>query len=72
MTNRVGSITFDFLIGRHDINAPPALTEEYYRILDAPDKDFIWFERSGHNPWVTEPSRFVDVMVNKILKETTP
>jgi pimeloyl-ACP methyl ester carboxylesterase len=58
-----------FLIGRHDINALPAVTEEYYALLDAPRKDLIWFERSGHNPWVTEADRFVDVLVNRVLAE---
>jgi pimeloyl-ACP methyl ester carboxylesterase len=52
-----------FLIGRHDVNAPPALTEAYYDLLNAPHKELVWFERSGHNPWVSEPERFVDVMV---------
>jgi pimeloyl-ACP methyl ester carboxylesterase len=61
-----------FLIGRHDVNALPALAEEYYSMLDVPSKAFIWFERSGHNPWVTEPDRFVDVVVNKVLAETQP
>jgi|GEM_PF-249575 len=59
-----------FLIGRHDVNAPPALAEEYYRILDAPHKAWVWFEHSGHNPWVTESDRFVDVVVNQVLAET--
>jgi pimeloyl-ACP methyl ester carboxylesterase len=59
-----------FLIGRHDVNAPPALTEQYYEILDAPHKELIWFEHSGHNPWVTESTRFIDMIVNKILTET--
>lgn len=58
------------LIGRHDVNAPPVLTEQYYELLDAPHKELIWFERSGHNPWVTESAAFVDVVVNKILVET--
>jgi pimeloyl-ACP methyl ester carboxylesterase len=55
-----------FLIGRHDVNAPPKLTEEYFNLLTAPHKELIWFERSGHNPWVNESSKFVDAMV-KIL-----
>ena len=59
-----------FLIGRHDVNAPPVLTEQYYELLNAPHKELIWFERSGHNPWVTESSLFVDVVVNKILPES--
>jgi pimeloyl-ACP methyl ester carboxylesterase len=59
-----------FLIGRHDVNAPPVLTEEYYELLSAPHKELIWFERSGHNPWVTESDEFVDVVVNVVLPET--
>lgn len=61
-----------FLIGRHDVNAPTRLTEQYYELLDAPHKELIWFERSGHNPWVTESAAFVDVVVNKVLPETYP
>ena len=56
-----------FLIGRHDVNAPPQLTEEYFNLLSAPQKELIWFERSGHNPWINESDKFVDVIVNKIL-----
>jgi pimeloyl-ACP methyl ester carboxylesterase len=59
-----------FLLGRHDVNAPPALAEEYYRMLDAPSKALVWFEHSGHNPWVTESQAFVDVVVSKVLAET--
>jgi pimeloyl-ACP methyl ester carboxylesterase len=59
-----------FLIGRHDVNAPVSLTEDYYRVLDAPHKEIVWFEHSGHGPWVSEPDRFVDVLVNKVLPDT--
>lgn len=61
-----------FLIGRHDVNAPPMLTEQYYEILNAPHKELIWFEHSGHNPWVTESAAFVDVVVNNVLPATYP
>lgn len=61
-----------FLLGRHDVNAPPVITEEYYAILEAPHKELIWFERSGHNPWVTESARFVDVIVNTVLAQNQP
>jgi pimeloyl-ACP methyl ester carboxylesterase len=59
-----------FLIGRHDVNAPPVITEDYYALLDAPHKQLIWFDHSGHNPWVTESEGFVDVVVNTVLAET--
>jgi pimeloyl-ACP methyl ester carboxylesterase len=58
-----------FLIGRHDINAPVKLTEEYFNILEAPYKEIVWFEHSGHNPWVTEADEFVRVMAEKVLAE---
>jgi pimeloyl-ACP methyl ester carboxylesterase len=58
-----------FLIGRHDVNAPPKLTEEYFNLLSAPHKELIWFEQSGHNPWMNESEKFVDMMVNKIIAQ---
>jgi pimeloyl-ACP methyl ester carboxylesterase len=59
-----------FLTGRHDVNAPPALIEEYYELLEAPHKELIWFEHSGHNPWISESAKFVKVMVNTVLAQT--
>lgn len=56
-----------FLEGRHDINAPPALAVEYHGLLTAPAKELIWFEHSGHTPWVDENERFIDVMVERVL-----
>jgi pimeloyl-ACP methyl ester carboxylesterase len=61
-----------FLLGRHDVNAPPVLAEEYYQLLDAPHKELIWFEHSGHNPWVNESANFIDVILNNVLADTTP
>jgi pimeloyl-ACP methyl ester carboxylesterase len=55
-----------FLIGRHDVNAPPKLTEEYFNLLSAPHKELIWFEHSGHAPWMNESVKFINVLL-KIL-----
>jgi hypothetical protein len=27
---------------------------EYFEILDAPQKEIVWFEHSGHNSWINE------------------
>ena len=59
-----------FLIGRHDINAPVVLAEQYFDVLDAPHKEIVWFENSGHTPWVSESARFVQVMVDTVLAQT--
>lgn len=48
-----------FFLGRHDVNAPAILTEEYERLLEAPDKGIVWFEHSAHSPWINEPVKFV-------------
>ena len=48
-----------FFIGRHDINAPTDFAEEYYEILEAPRKELVWFEHSGHGPWMNETEKFV-------------
>lgn len=61
-----------FLIGRHDVNAPVHLTEEYFNLLDAPQKQLVWFESSGHTPWVSESDRFIQVMVETVLAQTQP
>lgn len=48
-----------FFIGRHDINAPTELVEKYIKELSAPHKEIIWFEHSGHSPWINENNDFV-------------
>ncbi|SHJ26594.1 Pimeloyl-ACP methyl ester carboxylesterase [Clostridium cavendishii DSM 21758] len=59
-----------FFEGRHDVNAPTELAEEYYNLLNAPSKKNIWFEHSGHDVWRNEPEKFIDTLVNIVLKET--
>ena len=52
-----------FFIGRHDLNAPTDFVEEYYQLLQAPSKQIIWFDHSGHSPWINESERFVAELV---------
>lgn len=49
-----------FFIGRHDVNAPTKLADDYYNILEAPEKELVWFEHSGHGPWLNETEKFVN------------
>ena len=57
-----------FFVGRYDVNAMASLVERYYDVLDAPYKELIWFEKSGHPPLYSEASKVVDVMVNHIMQ----
>ncbi len=54
-------------VGRHDLNAPVDLAEDYFNHLQAPDKKLIWFEHSGHSPWINENELFckntIDLLV---------
>lgn len=52
-----------FFLGRHDINAPTELAEDYFDLLEAPEKKIVWFEHSGHNPWINESDAFVGELV---------
>ncbi len=55
-----------FFVGRHDVNAMPALVEEYYDVLSAPDKNLIWLE-GGHGLGSAENKDvFVDVMLEQV------
>lgn len=52
-----------FFLGRHDVNAPTVLVEEYMAVLDAPEKEIVWFENSGHSPWINEKAEFVEELL---------
>jgi pimeloyl-ACP methyl ester carboxylesterase len=52
-----------FFEGRHDLNAPTSLVEDYFAVLEAPEKELVWFEHSGHNPWMNETDRFVNELL---------
>lgn len=63
------SVPVCFLIGRHDVNASIPLLLDYVARLDAPGKEIVWFERSGHTPWASESDRFVEELAARALKE---
>jgi len=47
-----------FISGAYDYNTPWELVEKYHTMLQAPKKEFIKFEKSGHSPVFEEPERF--------------
>ncbi|KNY30331.1 alpha/beta fold hydrolase [Pseudobacteroides cellulosolvens] len=58
------------LAGRYDYDTPFALAQEYFNILEAPKKEFIWFEYSAHFPFYEEPETFNSVLIDKVLAQT--
>lgn len=57
-------VQVSFFLGKHDINAPTYLAEEYYSAVDAPQKKMVWFEHSGHSPWINESHLFVQEVLS--------
>jgi proline iminopeptidase len=47
-----------FISGVYDYNTPWELVEKYNAMLQAPKKEFIKYEKSGHSPVFEEPERF--------------
>lgn len=41
--------------GRHDQNTPIPIAQEWFALLKAPRKQWLWFENSAHSPIKNEP-----------------
>jgi proline iminopeptidase len=55
------------LEGRHDPYTPANLAKEFFDKLNDRDKQFEWFEDSGHFPFREEQGKFTDALVQKVL-----
>jgi len=51
-----------FFLGRNDHWVPAETSVEYIDALTAPSKRLVWFEASGHEPFVDEPAKFNALM----------
>jgi pimeloyl-ACP methyl ester carboxylesterase len=56
-----------FFLGRNDHWVPPEAGLAYFEALKAPQKQLVWFERSGHEPFVDEPAKFNAAMAESVL-----
>ena len=62
-TFSVPILVFD---GRLDMNTPAELVEDWFKQIEAPYKELIWFEKSGHNPMSDEPESFKSLLREKL------
>jgi pimeloyl-ACP methyl ester carboxylesterase len=53
-------------LGRRDHWVPPETSVAYFDALSAPSKKLVWFEESGHEPFVDEPAKFNAIMVELV------
>ena len=52
--------------GRYDHVTDAGLSKAYFDRIDAPQKRFVWFEQSGHNPHLEEAARFNTWMISVV------
>jgi pimeloyl-ACP methyl ester carboxylesterase len=57
--------------GRHEAPGRQLLAREWFTDLQAPTKQWMYFETSGHRPLWEQPEEFHDLMTT-VLDETTP
>jgi pimeloyl-ACP methyl ester carboxylesterase len=55
-----------FFLGRNDHWVPAETSVAYVEFLSAPSKRLVWFEDSGHEPFVDEPAKFNALMAELV------
>jgi len=50
-----------------DQNTPASLVQAWFDSIEAPKKELIWFEHSGHNPMGDEPVRFKQLLIDRLM-----
>jgi len=58
-----------FFVGRKDYTTPFSCAESYYDRLDDPSKHMIWFDHSAHFPFLEEPQRFHQALL-QVARDT--
>ena len=52
--------------GRHDRTVNSEVAATWFDTVKAPDKQFVWFEHSGHMPMTEEPGKFLLSLVRYV------
>jgi pimeloyl-ACP methyl ester carboxylesterase len=60
-----------FFVSRRDHWVPPETSVAYFDALSTPSKQLVWFEESGHEPFVDEPAKFNATMVEIVRPVVT-
>lgn len=60
-----------FFLGRKDHWVPAEISVAYIDAVTAPSKKLVWFEDSGHEPFVDEPARF-NAAMRELVRPVLP
>jgi len=52
--------------GRHDYSTSHELAVDWFKKIEAPEKEFVWFDDSSHMVMQEEPGRFLYYLVKDI------
>lgn len=55
-----------FCLGRHDLQVVATVSARYFDQIDAPQKELVWFEHSGHMVPFEEPAQFNALMIERV------
>jgi proline iminopeptidase len=58
--------------GAHETPGRAEPAAEWFEMLDAPSKELVVFDTSGHRPLWEQPEEFSDLMTERVLAETAP
>jgi pimeloyl-ACP methyl ester carboxylesterase len=64
-------VPYYLVIGKYEARGRDVLAREWFEILEAPAKEMIVFEGSGHRPPFEEPAEFASLMA-RVLEATCP
>ena len=53
--------------GRYDYQVPSSINEAWFNSINAPHKEYVWFEESAHMVPLSEPERFAQELVARVL-----
>jgi pimeloyl-ACP methyl ester carboxylesterase len=67
-THTTFAVPFFIFNGRHDMNTPAELVQDWFDAIEAPRKELIWFELSGHNPMGDEPDKFKRLLRERLME----
>ncbi len=65
------SMPMYFVQGAHEAPGRSIPFKEWFAMIDAPVKQTVEFETSGHRPLFEQPDKFVDFMTNTVLVSTS-
>lgn len=63
---KTNKLTFEipiiFLCGKYDYTVPSEVVTEYYEMLEAPKKEFLWLNESAHFCYLEETENFINIL----------